>query len=753
MSQDIFRMAENLARTQPRWGLPEVKALVQAAQEGTGITKSGERSLKRVLKVYRDRLEPPALHAFQRFLDKEVAAYRVSPAYPEVKAGLWDARPLGANLDPTAATGKAFITPAGAIVSDAYTEVPDSDSDRADALYSLARLVDDVPGNIFAPPRTDAERRLFGNLFGEAKVDLALKGKVFQYLKDSLRLVPATGARMAKLDDAAALQMRSATVSVLLHLMESLPQSGAGGELKSEALALYKQTLEAETNPVLRDSMVFNLIYIADGFSPDDKQVIDALGERIAPLTPPYGEWFKDGGNTVHISWRAGPGDNAADEFLTRDTDSMIQMHNFRLVIDEPGHRVLEGEILGKQGTLKVILDGRVDNDTMFDNMDDPKTQIVAFGGHSDIGRTIRRGLENAKDQQGAKLVFVDLCSGKDGLFRIRDKYPDAHIVTTFDSSYYGFGEAEGARAFYAILQGIGNRETWETIDGRMQAAVDPLHALDRNYLTPVHTLLRRRLLDSDHDGQADVLDRLVDFSVVKPEVSTEREFTPVKPMHPVNKLDGTLLHTAALTLNTFADYNSTLENLADLAPVVADGYFVPRKGEENTIVRFIDDNDPKLEVQGRERTGSTLRMQVNGNFAHMSEEALRAVACYDLNKYVAEQDPQKYLAEESGWPEGWSDAAKIRVMGLVFAASDLVYDMNDDYWGVHPRDREVWNNLLTYTGAPTIDPTQLFTFLRNIGSEPKGEEKHHDYAGSTRVIDEFLKMLTPEQVAAFKKD
>ena len=44
--------------------------------------------------------------------------------------------------------------------------------------------------------------------------------------------------------------------------------------------------------------------------------------KRIAPLTPPYAEWFKDGNDTLRISWRAGVGDDANDGFLKRDTDS-----------------------------------------------------------------------------------------------------------------------------------------------------------------------------------------------------------------------------------------------------------------------------------------------------------------------------------------------------------------------------------------------------------------------------------------------
>ncbi|EFK95223.1 conserved hypothetical protein, partial [sediment metagenome] len=528
----------------------------------------------------------------------------------------------------------------------------------------------------------------------------------------------------------------------------SLPDDGDAGDLKTKIFEKYCDALKAEKNPVLRESMVFNLYYAKELFAENQQAKIDELYEIIAPSKPPYTKWFKDGKKDLKISWRSGTGDHANDEFLKRDSDALIQYHGFKMVTDEYGHRVLKKEFAVDGKQTKVTIDFRVDNCTMFDNMDDPDTGIVVYAGHSDIGRNIRNSMANAQDQQGAKLLFIDLCSGKDGLFRMRDRYPDAQVVTTFDSSYYGWGEAEGGRAFNAMLEGIAARSDWKALDEAMKGVVGWGHALDRNYLTPIQTLVRRRLLDTDHDGQADVLDRLVDFNLMKPEMSTENEFSPVKPNHPINKLDGINVQTAAMTINTLVGYNTTLESLASLSRVVADGFFVPAKGEEDVIVKFIEDKDQKLLMKGSSGTATAFRMKINGNFAHMSEEVLRTVTCYEFNKLMAETYPEEYF-DEGDWPEGFNDQAKARLMGLVFAASNLVFDMNDNYWSMHPRDKVVWDNLLKYVGVPDIDPEKLFKFIYGIGSDG---DTHHDYTGSTRVLSEFLKMLTPDEIEALKQ-
>ena len=45
-----------------------------------------------------------------------------------------------------------------------------------------------------------------------------------------------------------------------------------------------------------------------------------------------------------------------------------------------------------------------------------------------------------------------------------------------------------------------------------------------------------------------------------------------------------------------------------------------------NKIIKFVEDPSEKLVVEGRNKQSTTIRMQVNGYYAHMSEEALRAV-------------------------------------------------------------------------------------------------------------------------------
>ena len=50
---------------------------------------------------------------------------------------------------------------------------------------------------------------------------------------------------------------------------------------------------------------------------------------------------------------------------------------------------------------------------------------------------------------------------------------------------------------------------------------------------------VRRRVLDADHDGQADLFDRLVDFNTFKPEEDAARDFQAIEH-RAADQLDGT---------------------------------------------------------------------------------------------------------------------------------------------------------------------------------------------------------------------
>src|SRR5690606_38061850 len=101
-----------------------------------------------------------------------------------------------------------------------------------------------------------------------------------------------------------ALQLRSSAATVLMALLEATGNSGAERELKEELFGAYVHTLKAETNPVLRDSMLWQLARVADTLPAGVKATAKDLVREIAPLSPPYEKWFADGNDTLNVAWK-----------------------------------------------------------------------------------------------------------------------------------------------------------------------------------------------------------------------------------------------------------------------------------------------------------------------------------------------------------------------------------------------------------------------------------------------------------------
>jgi hypothetical protein len=225
--------------------------------------------------------------------------------------------------------------------------------------------------------------------------------------------------------------------------------------------------------------------------------------------------------------------------------------------------------------------------------------------------------------------------------------------------------------------------------------------------------MIRRKVLDSDHDGQADYLDKLVNFDVQQVATDTAREFTAIAPTHPVDKLDGTVPHLAAMALNTATGYNTHTQGWKK-QQIIGDGFFTPGANDKD-IVRF-----EQVDLDGL----PTLKMKVNANYAHMSVEALRAVAHYAL---IMQTDMGLNTVDK-------------KLMGLVFAAFSINYD--EARWG---RDDKIWDGLLARFNLPSDLP--MSPLLRIL------DDEHHDYSGNTSHISAWKQSLSAASLDALKKD
>ena len=83
---------------------------------------------------------------------------------------------------------------------------------------------------------------------------------------------------------------------------------------------------------------------------------------------------------------------------------------------------------------MRDLLTDRLQNfEGIFTAMQDPRTDVVMFLGHSDWWARVPRNLARAPDQVGETLLVLIMCFGKHFYHALHERYPRAHIVTTRD--------------------------------------------------------------------------------------------------------------------------------------------------------------------------------------------------------------------------------------------------------------------------------------------------------------------------------
>jgi len=712
----------------------EARKLIASAEDGVRAWPSELEALKRGLERHADRFTPEGAQVLADYLGIDPPAV-AAPGAPDPTApaegamiGIYRTRepaegaidpelravPVDAegnligeaqDLVPVAGHRQVFLTPDGMFVTPGVPHDPQNLAVTGEGLFRAASIIDDFKGN----------------LFEQAGVSLETRQAVFRNLPAALDQVKAGDPPPEGLDQLQALQLRSSSATVLLELITSLGDQGEELALKQEAFATYSRLAEQEVNPILRESMIFNAELARDRLTPEMWETTERLMQELAPLEPPYDKWFADGNNVVNIDVAVG--------FGFTGHEKIWEDNGFTRDPDDPN--VFVKKITNRQGVeTEFRIRKRVLRNDMFEKMDDPDTQIIVYDGHSNWGRNVRSSLEASRmtGTGDGKVALIGLCAGKGELNMMRDRFPDAQIVTTYNSSYFGPSESnmawsENQDALMSMIYSIAERRSWpETARNVRDTVIRPhsyWHAMDNNYLFPTDTMLRRRVLDRDHDGQADIFDKLADFSTFRVEEDTAREFSPQPPRHPVNKLVGIKPHMAVQGINRLSLYSEVLEPRNNTGRVIPGGYFEPQEGDR-AIVKF---------ETTRPKDGSTgYVMKVNANYSHMSEEAMRAVAMYEFNQYLADTAPR--------WP---LDAVETKLQGLILASHSL--DTDSGY-----RDSVVWREFLeAYNFPPNISRRDVER------AKEEGEGRGHHYSGSRDAIRLLREKLGPEILARLR--
>ena len=549
MSTTIRRMGATAAADR-NFTLDEAKAIVAKVQSNGIVSASEKTALRSIIKTYADTFQAGALDALKSLVDPQLP--------PPPPPG---AQPL--NLDPANTNRPVYLNASGVFTANVNGTPPKNDLELGDAVFRAAEAVDNARSPLLASASPE------------------LRGKTFEQLKLALARVPADGAPPAGLDANQALQLRASSGAVLLDLIESSPEP----ELRGAAVKTYEALVRSETNPRLRESLIFHLSNSSAAATGETKAISDTLLKELAPTKPPYDKWFAGGNKTVNLAWTVGQGDfyKGFTNYLKQNGFKEVGARTngvgtYEATINKPGVGETTFRISVREGGTNILA-----------AMNDPNVQMVGYDGHSNWGRNMTASVKNgpaAPDAGDGKLLFYNLCVGKGVLDNVKEKYGNAQTVTTYAASNFytdaqgQMTRGEGQQALMALINGVASRSEWTQIHTAMNKAADIGWGRTwDNYITPISTQTREKVLDRDNDGQADYLDKHFNYSTFRVPEDTAREFQPVKQDRPSTVLDGTKVLVSANMINTLSEFSGILDRVNPDSKVIAGGWYEPEAG------------------------------------------------------------------------------------------------------------------------------------------------------------------------------
>jgi hypothetical protein len=638
----------------------EAQSLVDRVKQDGKITAYEKTQLRAILEAHKDLFTADTKALILPLLQKTP-----TPTPGNVVA-----------LDSTPSQRPVFLAHDGTFTVHADGKPGTTAAEKGDALFRAGELVDNA--------KKDS---LFSGLPAETRK------KAFEQLAPTLSTTAPAG-----FDKNQALQARASSGTVLLALMEATPEA----DVAAPMLKAYENLIKNEPDQRLKENLIFHLSNSNIAKSGPAKEVAARLMDQLAPLKPPYEKWFANGNNTVKMDWQVG------DEFLAgfnsklksagwKETSAGSGV--FQKTFNEPGVGETKFEIRTRLGGGSRLLE----------KLSDKSVNIIGYDGHSNWGRNQVSSIKNQAalpDGGDGKLYFSNLCVGKSQIDAFKEKFPKMQVTTTYGSSAVDT-DIDG------LAKLMSKRAGWDQITPFLDR-VDG-HYDRNNFLTPTSTLQREKVLDRDHDGQADYLDKHFNYSTFNVPEDTRREFRPVKQDRDSSTLDGTKINIAAQVLNTVSEFSGILRPVNEHSRVIADGWFEPAAGEAE-VVKF-----EKVNVQGKD---PEYRMKVNARYSHMSEEALRATCAYELNRWLQSSGEQRI------------DPVDRKIAAVISFAQSLDID---DGW----RDDEVFKNFLDRYNLPAFSRDDIQVLL---------DAEHHDYAGSDEMVASIKAKLSPAQLAELKK-
>ena len=187
--------------------------------------------------------------------------------------------------------------------------------------------------------------------------------------------------------------------------------------------------------------------------------------------------------------------------------------------VDEQNY-VFTKEARGNRPKTEILLRSPKNHDDkprLFEKMDDPSIDVIAYTGHAGYGHRVDSAINDGVRGSGeGKVVVLMQCWGVGNVESLERAFPDAQVISTTEPSTDNHDQF----MFEKLLDGIVQRKSYGTMakevsDGMRNAwwkdDADP----DKHFFFPNNRELLGQRLDRDRDGVRDLTDHI--FNIVYP--------------------------------------------------------------------------------------------------------------------------------------------------------------------------------------------------------------------------------------------
>jgi len=497
-------------------------------------------------------------------------------------------------------------------------------------------------------------------------------------------------------DDATTLEWRQGRGAALSLMGEASMRAYAMGD-KALGDKLAGKLLTAVKAEPWRASRDFTMESVLSRPEMKSAPGIKATQEALYPSKPPYDKWLADGKIQILMTL-----DN--DGSLIADNVDFYKSIGFKSKKQTDGSYVLSRKGTGGKPDVEVTIpalpkDGK--EPALFNEMDNPKYDVVAYGGHAGHGQRIEAAVEKGVKGTGQDKAIVLLqCWGHGNVESLERAYPDAQLLSTTEmtSDDYDWLLLEN------MIDGFQAKKGWEDLRKKTERDLtrdfkdDTGLNIESHYFYPTTRSVHVAKMDRDGDGVNDQNDHI--FNVIYPKrIDAAGGYDPVVQSVPKYALDGTSLNQAINQVSLVVRYDHLLSP-ADEAKLVwnADkwkpgGFFEPAA---NDLRAF----------QFKKNTAGEVEVAVSTRFAHTGKQELSRMLAYESGLWMADEAgiagadktafaigmTQRVIDAQGSWAsngalldEPWAEeelfSKRYGLSGFTFAAlSKELGDSHDDY-------------------------------------------------------------------------